>query len=265
MQLKNVKDNIEDIDANINIGFNDSDESLNIIDPDNIFNLWEPLDSPVDEDYEFEQHGILFNICSDLLYLIAYPIVFLLNKILFDFKIINKEKLDNLEGSKITVSNHINALDCTMIGLLNFPKKNYFTSLESNFEIPIVKQLIMLLNALPIPKNRKYMDKFIQSIDNILKSGGTVHFYPEGALNPYDKTIRPFKKGAFRFAVNNHVPVVPCVFTYAELTGFRKYIKKKPFIRMVVLDPVYPNMNLPTGEAIEDLKNRVFKKMENFK
>ena len=61
------------------------------------------------------------------------------------------------------------------------------------------------------------------------------------------------------------MPVVPCVFTYAELTGFRKYIKKKPFIRMVVLDPVYPNMNLPTGEAIEDLKNRVFKKMENFK
>ena len=39
MQLKNVKDNIEDIDANINIGFNNSDESLNIIDPDNIFNL----------------------------------------------------------------------------------------------------------------------------------------------------------------------------------------------------------------------------------
>lgn len=263
MQLENVTDNTEDIDADINISFNDNNDSLNMIDTDNIFNLWEPLNSPVNENYKFERHGILFNICSDLLYLIAYPIVFCLNKILFDFKIVNKEKLDNVKGAKITVSNHINALDCTMIGLLNFPKKNYFISLESNFKIPIVKQLIMLLNALPIPKNTNYLDKFIHSIDNILKSKKTVHFYPEGSLNPYDKHLRPFKKGAFRFAVKNNVPIVPCVFTYSEPTGFRKYIKKKPFIRLVVLDPIYPNMNMPKGECIEDLKNKVFKKMEN--
>ena len=256
MQLENIEDKVIDI--------NNNDESLNEINQDNIFNLWEPLESPVDDDYEFEKHGTLFNICSDLLYLIAYPIVFLLNKILFNFKIVNKEKLDNLKGAKITVSNHINALDCTMIGLLNFHKKIYFTSLESNFKIPIVKQLIMLLNALPIPKNNKYTGKFIKSIDNILKSGKTVHFYPEGFLNPYDKNIRPFKKGAFKFAARNNVPIVPCVFTYTNPTGFRKYIKKKPFITLTVLDPVYPNINLPKWECIEDLKSRVFEKMENF-
>ena len=78
MQLENVEDKVIDI--------NNNDESLNEINQDNIFNLWEPLESPVYDDYEFEKHGTLFNICSDLLYLIAYPIVFLLNKVLL-FKI----------------------------------------------------------------------------------------------------------------------------------------------------------------------------------
>lgn len=226
-----------------------------------VLHLWEPLAFKIDEDFEFVHHGFLFTILSSLLYLIAFPILFLLDKVMLDFSVDGIEKLHYMETGKITVSNHVHFLDCTMIGLANFPEKTYFTSLESNFRIPIVKQLITLLNTIPIPTNRKYLPSFAHSIDELLQNGNTIHFYPEASLWPYSRKLRSFKNGAFSFAVENQVPIVPCVFTFHNPTGIRSLFKKKPFVKMTILDPIYPNSDLSTGEAKIDLKEKVHDQM----
>lgn len=222
-----------------------------------VLHLWEPLSFKIDENFKFVHHGFFFDIASYLLYLIAFPILFILDKVILDFSVDGIEKLQNIENGKITVSNHVHFLDCTMIGLANFPKKTYFTSLESNFKIPIVKQLITLLNTVPIPQNRKYMPHFAYAIDQLLQNGSTIHFYPEASLWPYSHKLRSFKNGAFSFSVENNVPIVPCVFTFHQPNGLRGLIKKKPFIKMTVLDPIYPNLDLPVGKSKIDLKEKV--------
>lgn len=148
-------------------------------------------------------------------------------------------------------------------GISNFPHTTYYPTLESNFGIPVVRHLIKLLHAIPIPKSIRAKMEFNRTIRNLLQNGKTVHFYPEGSLWPYYEKIRHFKIGAFRFAVENNVPIIPMVYTFRESTGILKYIKKKPSITLTILEPVYPNVNLDKFEEIQNMRKEVYDKMNS--
>lgn len=221
-----------------------------------VLHLWEPLEFEIKENYKYVHDGMLFTLFSDLLYAIAYPILRLFLKICFGFKVEGIENYRNIKTGKITISNHVHFMDCTMIGMTTLPQKTFFTSLASNFKIPIVKTLITLFNTIPIPAEISNKKDFIKSIDSLLENGKSIHFYPEGSLWPYYRKLRNFKNGAFEFAVRNHVPIVPAVFQFEPVTGFRKLLKKKPLIKLVYLKAIYPDYQLPFQEAVLDLKER---------
>ncbi len=233
----------------------------NIKEDEHLLHLWEPLSFTIDENFEYVHKGFFFSIFSNLLYLIALPILWVIDKLFFGFRIIGRENFNKVKGGKITVSNHVHMMDCTMVGLCNFPDKTFFISLASNFKIPIVRTLIKLLNAIPIPENYCCKKNFKKAINNLLKEGGCVHIYPEGSLWAYYNKIRNFKDGAFSFAVDNKVPIIPLTFSFYKPESLYKLFKKKPCIELEVLEPVYPNYNLPRCEAIKDLKNKVHENM----
>lgn len=250
MKMKGVIENVEDIKELENL---EQDENVNII------NLWTPCEFNIDENYEYvPKEDSIFSICSDFLYYgIAYPILKVLTKIIYDFKIEGQENIENLEEGAISVSNHVLFLDCAMIGLAFKDKKIYYTTQEESFKIPFVRKLIKLLRAIPIPKgieNKKY---FIKAISNLLKEKNIVHVYPEASLWPYCQKIRNFKNGAFDIAVRNQVPVVPCVFTFREPTGIRKIFKRKKDVTLKILKPVYSDSDKYIRQQIEELKEKV--------
>lgn len=228
-----------------------------------ILHFWSPFNVKTDENYQFVPDSFLFKITSNLLFSFAYFVLVIFNKVVFHFQITGKEKLKQIPGAKITISNHIHPMDCSMIGIANFPNKTYFPTLESNFGIPLVRHLIKLLNAIPIPENISSKAKFIEVMNTLLKQGKTIHFYPEGSLWPYYERIRHFKDGAFKFAFQNNVPIVPMVYHFKENSGIWKYFKKKPAICLTILDPVYPDLTLEKNKAIQDLKQRAYEKMQS--
>ena len=238
-------------------------EYENLNDDEHILKMWTPFKVNIDENYKFVSNNIIFKIASNLLYFVAYIVVFLINKIFFGFKVNGIKNLWGVEGGKITVSNHIHPMDCTMNALLNCPNKTYFTTIKSNFEIPVIRWIIKLLNAIPIPETISGKMAFYNAIDEILQNGKTVHFYPEASMRPYCNKIRKFKNGAFKFAVKNNTPIVPVVYTYAEPSGIRKIFKKKPFINANILPAIYPNTKIDEKTAVEELKNEVWKSMNN--
>lgn len=228
-----------------------------------VLDFWKPFSSNVSRNYRYINHNFIFKVFSNILYyFIAAPILFVLTKIIFDVKYESRENLKNIQTGKITVCNHVNTLDCCLMGLANLPEKLYFTSLESNFQIPVVRHLIKLLNTIPIPTKPSCKKDFIEAVDTLLQNGSTIHFYPEGSLWPYYKKIRNFKTGAFDFAVQNNVPIVPCIICYRKPTGIRKLFKKKDCITVKILEPELPNTSLNKKESVIELKNRVHKKME---
>ena len=235
----------------------------NIPEDSHLLHFWQPCKFEIDENFNFVNDNFLFNTFSNLLYMIAYPILLFITKFFYGFKIEGKENIENITTGKVTVSNHVHPLDCTMVGLANAPKKTFYTSLETNFKIPIVRKIIKLLNTVPIPQNIQYTKAFMDSIDELLKSNKTVHFYPEGSLWPrYDK-IRHFKNGAFDFAVRNNVPVVPMVIKFNKPKKINNFIKTKSTITLVIQKPIYPNRLLRKKEAITDLNETVYQSMCN--
>ena len=246
MQLENVK----------------KENKENLAEGSHVLHFWQPCKFEITDEFNFVNDNFIFNTFSNMLYMIAYPLLLVINKFFFGFKIEGKENLENIDGGKVTISNHVHPMDCTMVGLANVPNKTFFTSLETNFKIPIVRRIIKLLNTVPIPQDIKYTKKFMNSIDELLKNNRTVHFYPEGSLWPNYEKIRRFKNGAFDFAVRNNVPVVPMVIKFNKPKKINSFIKTRSTITLVILEPIYPNAFLDKTEAISDLKERAHQAME---
>ena len=232
---------------------------------EDVIHLWEPLEINIDVNYKYFNNGKIFLFFSNLLYYgIAFPVLTILNKIVYDLKIEGKENIKNLKTGAISVSNHVLVLDCSMIGLAFGLKKIYFTTREGSFKIPFVRKLIKLLRAIPIPTKFKNEECFVRELNNALKDGKIIHFYPEKALWPYYEKLRKFKNGAFNFAIKNNVPVIPIVVTFRNPKGIRKLFKKKKDVTLKILEPIkYVNESNNQKDKIEKLKDQVYQIMQD--
>lgn len=228
------------------------------IENEHIIQNWEPLEFNIDQNYQYVPKAPIFNFFSDVLYYgIAFPVLKIVTKLVYDLKIEGKENIRDLNGGAISVSNHVLFLDCAMVGLASGAKNIYYTTLEDSFKIPFVRKLIKLLKALPIPKDISNKKCFINEVNHLLQTGNIVHIYPEVALWPYCDKIRNFKRGAFSFAVNNNVPVIPIVIKFREPKGIRKLFKKKKDVTLIVLKPIRQEQSENRKYDIEELKNKV--------
>ena len=232
-------------------------DNLNLKGDEQVFHMWEPLNFEIKDDYKYIIDNRIFNAFSDLLAIIATPILWIINIVLFGFDVQGVDNLRKVSGGKVTISNHIHPMDCTMNGLINFPERTYFPTLATNFKIPFIRHLIRILYAIPIPKKVTQKEKFFEEIKKALLDGKTVHMYPEAALWPYYEKLRPFKKGAFKMAVDAKCPIVPILYEFKEPDGIFALYKRKKCIHARVLEPVYPNLDLNDNDMIEDLQNRV--------
>lgn len=231
---------------------------------ENVMEVWHPLKFDVNEKYKYVPTNIFFKIISWIIYyIIAVPILSIILKIVYDFKIEGKENLENLQGGAITVSNHALVLDCAMVGLAVCGKKKiFYTTQSESFQIPFVRKLIKLLRAIPIPKGVKNKERMVKEISNLLKDNKFVHFYPEAILYPYCNKIRHFKNGAFDLAIKNDVPVVPIVIKFRQPKGIRKILKRKKDVTLKILEPIYFE-NILKEELNGNLDNNLENNLEN--
>ena len=240
----------EDLQSNVN---NENED---------IIKMWEPLKFDIGLNYKYVKNNIFFKLISNLFYyIIVAPIIFLISKIIFGLRIEGKENLKNIKSGAISVSNHVQYIDCAMLGLAWFPKRIYYTAKTDGFKMPVVRHLVRLLYAIPIPEKISCKENFYKALDDLLAKNKVVHFYPEASLWPYYNKLRNFKNGAFKIASKNNVPIIPFVFSFRKPTGILKLFKSKPCLTLSVLPPVYPNRNLAFNERYLDLKDNVYKKM----
>ena len=224
------------------------------------------LEFNIDETYKYVPKNRLYIFCSNILYYgIAFPILKILTKIIYDLKIEGRENIKDLESGAVSVSNHVLILDCAMIGIATSSKRIYYTASEDNFKIPFIRKLIKMLRAIPIPTNLKNREYFMEALDEELEKSNLIHFYAEGSLIPYCKEIRQLKNGAFDVAVKNNVPILPMVFTFREPQGIRKLFKKKQDVTLHILKPIKyeGDSNLDLKNQREILKENVYNEMSN--
>jgi 1-acyl-sn-glycerol-3-phosphate acyltransferase len=188
---------------------------------------------------------------------LIYPFILIYCKLIIGFKVVGKENIDLIKNGSITVGNHIHFMDNVLIFLALFPKNYYFITNKINIETSLIRFFVRGLGGIPVPESKKIMKNYIECLEKLIKEGNNVHFFPEGSIKPYHHTIRKFNDGPFRIAINNNLPIIPLTFIYQLPTGILKYIRKKPFIHLVIDRPIY------SSGDYHKFKSAVHEKMES--
>lgn len=177
---------------------------------------------------------------SIFVFLVLTFVKFIIGPIFFGFRVKNKHNLKVAKKEKdgyIFISNHIHPMDAFLSGSAIYTKKLYYTMLMTNLGLPVVGKILKFLGGVPIPDKRNFLREFRGQMSTVLDKGAWIAVYPEAALRPYCDHIRPFKKGAIRFAEDNNVKVLPMVFVLKKPTGIYRLYKRKPLLHLHILEP----------------------------
>lgn len=167
----------------------------------------------------------------------------------------------NLRGLKksgaVVIINHVLYLDCMIGAQCVYPKKLYFHVLENTMKVKGLNIVMKALGAMPIPSKPSAKRAFIEETDKLLAKKKWICVYPEAALWPYYDKIRPFKTGAFHFAVKNNVPIIPICINFRRSRGiFKKFGMRTKFVTVHIGKPLYANPQLEFNDAVNDLLQR---------
>ncbi len=229
---------------------------------EHILHFRETCSFTIKSDYDYLQDRRWQTVLSVLIKIIIVPLLSVFNFIAFGFWIYGRKNLKALKKrGAVTICNHINPLDCTMIYIALWHLRGYFVTLDSNFKIPVARHLIRLLGGIPISKNPHQVNDLLRAAGKALSRGNYVQVYPEAVLKPYCHTLRTFHPGAFRIATENDAPVLPMVLTLERPRGFFAWYKRKRCLRLHILNPIEPDVTLKKRDRIEKLQHDCFEAM----
>ena len=213
----------------------------------------------IDENFDyFRENNIFVKIISDFLYyIIAKPIVYLILKIVYHVKFINK-KVMKKRGKKgcFIYSNHTNYLPDASLNSLIHPGRNYIIVGSQVVNIKGITNLVQDLGGIPLGDTIEAKIHFLKCIDKKLKQNASITIYPEAHIWPYYTKIRNFSVDSFRYPLKNNTPVFASTTCYTK-----KKHSIRPKIIQVIDGPFYVDTSLSKEETMLKLRNQVYKAM----
>lgn len=143
---------------------------------------------------------------------------------------VSHKGLDNIpdQGACVLVSNHVSYLDALLIGgAVKRPIR--FVMYYKIFNIPILKSVFRMANAIPIAgykENKAIFEKAFEDIAEALNQGELVCIFPEGKLTT-NGAIDEFKQGIEKIIAQTPVSVVPMAIQGLWNTSFTRNPKRK--------------------------------------
>lgn len=111
-------------------------------------------------------------------------------------------------------------------------------------------------NTLPLSSNMETMKNFMYAMKTLLGRGEKILIYPEQALWWNYRKPRPCKDGAYKFAVNNGVPIIPMFITMtdSDILDPNGFFVQKYTIN--IMPAIYPNNDLDKKTNIVNMKEQ---------
>lgn len=162
--------------------------------------------------------------------------------------------LENLPPTPaVLVGNHQGMFDILVL-MKHLPRPPVFVAKQELFRIPVLGAGMRAFGHISV--DRKNSEKAISSIQTgtqqLLKYQQQVIFFPEGTRTRDGKML-PFKKGAFVFALESGLPIVPfCVRGSYEALPPGVKVVRPGLIEVTFLPPVEPTtyVSYPNKEAL---------------
>ncbi len=215
----------------------------------------------LDEKYPYIDNSKGFVFKQRLMRLGIVILVFPITWIKLGLKVKGKKNLKQykhiLKNGVISVSNHVHLYDYLAITSVIFPIKPRVLVWAKNVRGENATN-VRMVGGIPIPENNlKATIAYMKTVDEYLNSGGWLQIYPEGSMWEYYAPIRPFKKGAAYFAVNNNKPILPMAFSYRKASWIRRKLFHQPAVfTLNIGEPIYADCSLKKEEQELDLTKR---------
>ena len=168
------------------------------------------------------------------------------------------EGLDRLDprASYVFTGNHISNIDIpVMVGRL--PVSVRFLAKKELFAVPVLGGAMRAIHIVRTDRKAGPMAhrEINEQVSRVITAGLSLVIYPEGTRSR-DAELMPFKKGAFRIAIDNGMPIVPVTIVGSERVWKpgSKLIRGGP-VRLVIHEPV--STSGLTQNDIGDLRDRV--------
>lgn len=210
------------------------------------------------KNYRWIRHEPGAKILRRILLPMARFISFIYCRFILHITVENKEILKSMRfrGSFLFGNhNHIPGDGFIPIYLNGGKPVNILTDVEI-LQTPWLGPLMPYLGMLPIPTDRKKIDRLRRAININLHRAHTICIYPEGPCDDLGNTIRPFHKASFRFAVENNAPC------YAFTTTFQKRKNGQPKATVYIDGPFNVPHDIGRKAQQELLAELIHQKME---
>lgn len=225
-------------------------EDINPVDPDSCL--------PVTKDFEYIPKSNLKKFSNWLKRaFIVSPYTWHLNKIVRKTKVFGRENLKGLKSAIVTC-NHFYIFDCLAIKHALKGHKLKFCVAEYNNKKGFLGDMMRAQGILPLSKNTGVLRYFSNAVEHYLLNDNYVVFYPEQAMWYMYEKPRPFKNGAFHYAVKFNVPIIPLFITFRSSGKFEKDGLERKYFTVNIMPPIYPREDLSKAENIEYMKNKNF-------
>jgi 1-acyl-sn-glycerol-3-phosphate acyltransferase len=164
------------------------------------------------------------------------------------------------DGPSVLVVNHQSLAD--VVAVLGLYRRFKFVSKASLFQLPLVGWSMGLARYMRVVRGRPHSTQLmLEDCRAWLRRGVAVLIFPEGTYAPPGRLL-PFKRGAFRLAIEERVPLVPVVLegTRGLVLGDGPWLEPRSRIRVRVLPP-WPSSELGTDEgALADRVRELYRR-----
>ncbi|MBU8934649.1 MAG: 1-acyl-sn-glycerol-3-phosphate acyltransferase [candidate division Zixibacteria bacterium] len=126
------------------------------------------------------------------------------------------------DGGFLLATNHISYYDPPLVGSC-VPREVYFFAKQELFRNPLVKRLLLRVNALPVNRGAVDRQSLKASID-VIKAGYGLTFFPEGTRSRTGDLLSP-KPGLGLIATRAQCPIVPTAIIGSD--DFRSCLTRK--------------------------------------
>ncbi len=148
----------------------------------------------------------------------------------------------------IVISNHCHYFDTVFAGKALFPRRLHISVAQRNFEVPVVRRILRMVRAFPIPARALGFKMIAGPVGEALRRGHHVLFLPEGDLVYLSQEIYQFKPGAFYMSCLHQAPILPIVYVFTKrYRGDGSEHTHRPRMRQVFGEPMYPPPLLDNG------------------
>ncbi len=191
-------------------------------------------------------------------YLIAVPIVFVLQKLIFRERIIGKKKLKaGKKSGYFLYANHIRLMgDAFTPTLITFPKRANIVVSPAAVSNPFLRLLVEDLGGMPTPNSMAGLKNYYGAIQLHCRKKHAIVIYPEAHVWPFYKDIRPFKDISFRFPAEMGKPVYT-----ATTTTYKKRFGNGVKTKVYVDGPFYADPALSVKENQKALRDLAYEAM----